>query len=911
MEDEGRKYWLSVAAFVVVFVAVIITFSMFMQQTSNRIVSQSSQYVSDATDQTAKLVSTFMGNTQRDIETIAALASSSSDAAAAATSEEWLLSVSEIAPFDTIDFVDADGMQHSPGRDPVDVSDRAYYQNAMAGQSGIECVLNTRLTHENLVYFYAPVRDGADGPITGLLLAHYSEERLTELLQNSFFGYESHVLLCLYDGEVIAASDGRFTGMNLLKEAALQGGGSGGRQLERAFETREGLTFTYDTAAGVGSACLKSVPGLDWMVLETFPAPATEQMINAANEGGWSALFIIVLVFMVVIVGIIVFNNRRHRRLALSMKDRIDVQTGVGKLTERLVLIDFNQDRFRYMSGPVTPGDPYNLEGSYDEMVTRLTRLVVGEDAKREVAEQFSREAVAAAMVPGVDNLGFEYRLNRCGELKWEDINLICVERNDDGTPARVVYTTQDVTVMKTREKQLQQAMEDSYRAAIAANNAKSDFLSRMSHDIRTPMNAIIGMTELARMSGRDWERVDDCLAKITLSSNHLLGLINEVLDLSMIENGRLVLNMGMVDLRALVDEMETMFAQRCEESGLRFAVDVRHLIHPIVQSDALRLQQIFTNMLGNAVKFTSTGGSITLRLIEHPVRIEGCSDYEFIFSDTGCGMDPAFVEHVFEPFTREHDSRTEHVEGTGLGLSIVQSVVSLMSGTIDVESEPGRGTTFTVHLNLRHGTSARKGNVTHVERADAQDAARAGAPSPAAGPADGAVAAETSAGGSVPAGAPGAPGAPGAADVAAAEAAASEGVPAPAADPLPGACALLVEDNELNSEIAAALLESLGMTVECAFDGQEALAMLEAAEPGHFAVVLMDIQMPVMNGLEATRCIRASERADLRDLPVVVLSANAFAEDVLESKRAGADDHLSKPISIKDLAATLRGILG
>ncbi|MCR2036177.1 response regulator, partial [Adlercreutzia mucosicola] len=164
---------------------------------------------------------------------------------------------------------------------------------------------------------------------------------------------------------------------------------------------------------------------------------------------------------------------------------------------------------------------------------------------------------------------------------------------------------------------------------------------------------------------------------------------------------------------------------------------------------------------------------------------------------------------------------------------------------------------------------------------------------------------------GGVSAGAPGAPGAPGAADVAAAEVPASEGVPAPAADPLPGACALLVEDNELNSEIAAALLESLGMTVECAFDGQEALAMLEAAEPGHFAVVLMDIQMPVMNGLEATRCIRASERADLRDLPVVVLSANAFAEDVLESKRAGADDHLSKPISIKDLAATLRGILG
>ena len=218
MEDEGRKYWLSVVAFVVVFVAVIITFSMFMQQTSNRIVAQTSQYVSDATDQTAKLVSTFMQNTQKDIETIAALASESPDAAQVATSEEWLRSVGEIAPFDSIDFVDADGIQHSPGLGAVDVSDRVYYERAMAGESGIECVFNTRLTHENLVYFYAPVREGADGPIIGLLLAHYDEERLTGLLQNSFFGYESHVLLCLPTGEVVASS-GEFVGMNLLAEA--------------------------------------------------------------------------------------------------------------------------------------------------------------------------------------------------------------------------------------------------------------------------------------------------------------------------------------------------------------------------------------------------------------------------------------------------------------------------------------------------------------------------------------------------------------------------------------------------------------------------------------------------------------------------------------------------------------------
>ncbi|WP_304426856.1 ATP-binding protein, partial [uncultured Adlercreutzia sp.] len=380
---------------------------------------------------------------------------------------------------------------------------------------------------------------------------------------------------------------------------------------------------------------------------------------------------------------------------------------------------------------------------------------------------------------------------------------------------------------------------------------AKSDFLSRMSHDIRTPMNAIIGMTELARMNEGDPARVDDCLAKITLSSNHLLSLINEVLDLSMIESGRLELAVGEVNLGEMLVEMETIFRQRCEESDIRFTCSAEGLVHPVVEGDELRLQQVFMNMLGNAVKFTPAGGAVTVVLAEYPAHAEGASDYEITFADTGCGMAPEFVEHVFEPFAREHDSRTENVEGTGLGLSIALSVVSLMGGTIDVESEPGRGTTFTVRLRLRHQESA-------------------GADAGGEAPAD-------------------------------AEAAAAA---------LVEARVLLVEDNELNSEIAVALLESLGASAETAANGREALEALDASEPGHFDAVLMDIQMPVMNGLEATRLIRESERADVRALPVVVLSANAFTEDVQESRRAGADDHLSKPISVKDLAATLGGIL-
>ena len=308
---------------------------------------------------------------------------------------------------------------------------------------------------------------------------------------------------------------------------------------------------------------------------------------------------------------------------------------------------------------------------------------------------------------------------------------------------------------------------------------------------------------------------------------------------------------------------METMFSQRCEESGIAFAIEFEGLAHPLVEGDGLRLQQVFMNMLGNAVKFTPAGGSVSLRVVEHASRVEGTSDYEFVFADTGCGMAPEFLAHVFEPFAREHDSRTESVEGTGLGLSIAQSVVSLMGGTIDVESEPGRGTVFTVRVSMRYVERDAKGVLGESGGADdARDASQGDAP-------------------------------------------------APRGADLSGVRVLLVEDNELNGEIAVALLESLGAAAETAANGQEALDALDASELGHFDVVLMDIQMPVMNGLEATRRIRESARDDLRALPIVVLSANAFTEDVQESKRAGADDHLSKPISIKDLAATLGGILG
>ena len=510
----------------------------------------------------------------------------------------------------------------------------------MAGESGIEAVFNTRMTHENLVYFFAPVREGADGPVVGLLLAHYSENRLADLLSGDFFGYASQVMLCLPTGEVVAATDSSYVGRNLIQEAqADPSATSGARDLERAFANHETITYSYKAERGTGSVCIREVPGLGWMMLETFPAAATEQMINEANEGGWNALFVIVVVFVLVIAGIIFYNNRRHRSLTRSMRDREDVQRGVAKLTERLVLMDLDADRFRYMSGPVTPSDPYELEGSYTAMIERLQGLVVGDEAKAEVAKLYDKHTIIDLMPPGSDEIRFEYQMNRGGDVKWEDINLICVQRDAAGMPTRLLYTTQDVTALKQREKQLQLAMEDSYRAAVAANNAKSDFLSRMSHDIRTPMNAIMGMAAIASTRLDDRVRVAECLKKISLSSQHLLSLINDILDMSKIESGKLSLREEPFNFAELVANVTELMAPQAIAAQLEMNVSLPVLSQEEVVGDALRVRQIYLNILSNAVKYTEAGGHVQIEVWEEPGGRSGRKNFFFRCTDTGIGM--------------------------------------------------------------------------------------------------------------------------------------------------------------------------------------------------------------------------------------------------------------------------------
>lgn len=385
--------------------------------------------------------------------------------------------------------------------------------------------------------------------------------------------------------------------------------------------------------------------------------------------------------------------------------------------------------------------------------------------------------------------------------------------------------------------------LEIAVQQEAAANRAKRDFLFNMSHDIRTPMNAIIGYTTLAETNLTQPAKVADYLRKISTASQHLLSLINDVLDMSRIESGRVVLEQKPVHLPTLVQDVQDIIQSNVTAKGLSFAVDLAGVRDEDVVADPLRLQRILLNILSNAVKFTPSGGSITLRVVEKsgaPVRY---GDYEFYVRDTGIGMSAEYQKHIFEQFSREETSTVSKTEGTGLGMPITKRLVEMMDGSIDLLSVQGQGTEFTVHLRL---------------------------------PLCGAPKQET-----------------------------------PVADPeFAGMRLLVVEDNELNMEITTTVLEEAGFVVDQAVNGQAALEKIATAAPGQYALVLMDIQMPVMDGYEATRRIRALPDPAKAQIPIVAMTANAFAEDRENALAAGMNEHIAKPFDIHTLLWKLAEIL-
>ena len=402
---------------------------------------------------------------------------------------------------------------------------------------------------------------------------------------------------------------------------------------------------------------------------------------------------------------------------------------------------------------------------------------------------------------------------------------------------------------VNTELRQAKQVAEQAFEVASYASQSKSDFLANMSHDIRTPMNAITGITSLLEHDAGNEEKVREYAKKIDVSAQHLLGIINDVLDMSKIEAGKTVFKYSDFSILELMQEIQMMFRPQAEGKHQMMVMNHDNIEHEWVNGDKVHMMQIFSNLLSNAVKYTQEGGKIQFLVEEYETKSRAYAKYRFVVSDNGMGMSADFKDTIFDAFTRAESSLTNKIQGTGLGMAITRNLVEAMGGTIDVESELGQGSCFEVFMDLKIAED-RSVALAAQEETDEQDD-----------------------------------------------------------NILQGMRFLCAEDNELNAEILTELLKIEGAECTICENGEDVLKAFEQSAPGDYDMILMDVQMPVMNGYEATKAIRRSSHKLAKTIPIIAMTANAFSEDIQHSLAAGMTAHVSKPVEMKVLEKTIRSI--
>lgn len=748
--------------------------------------------------------------------------------------------------------------------------------------------------------------------------------------------------------------------------------------------------------------CYIPIEGTNWMLTILIRDNVISSQIGSIRSGMMNrgVIQIVITVIAMLVVFLVLIHQSKRNASVLLEQEKADgdrIRAALAQIEREQAAMDnihaamgsglwsmeFNQDAemisctwsedFRNMLG-------YDNETDFPNRLESWSDLLHGEDKERILKEYWD----TVRDYTGEKTYDVEYRLlTRHNGWRWFHA-AGRLSRREDGSPINFVGLFVDIDDEKKMEEQLEKQtidLEDALRAAQHANRAKTTFLNNMSHDIRTPMNAIIGFTSLAAAHIDNPEQVKDYLSKITTSSNHLLSLINDVLDMSRIESGKVKIEEKEASLPEIMHDLKTIVQADIASKQLEFYIDTVDVVNENVFCDKLRLNQILLNLLSNAMKFTKPGGMVSVRIQQKGNAPEGFALYEFQVKDTGIGMSPEFVEQVFEPFERERTSTVSGIQGTGLGMAITKNIVDMMGGTISVVSEEGKGTTFTVALQLRtcsdtvrqeiipelkglralvvdddfntcssvtqmlsvigmrpDWTTSGKEAVLRVKLAEDQNDKYAAYIIDWLMPDMNGIEVVRRIRTIIGEGRP--------IIILTAydwsdieEEARNAGVTAFCSKPVflselreilespftvsdaqdtvldhttsfKGKKILLVEDNELNQEIAVEILQEAGFVMDVADDGVVAVDKIKAAKPGQYDLILMDIQMPIMNGYEATRQIRALENEEYANIPIIAMTANAFEEDKKAALDAGMNGHIAKPVNVPALMELLEEII-
>lgn len=755
-------------------------------------------------------------------------------------------------PFNFIEYILADGWNTmNNGGEPFDASNREYYKQGIQGKTGIWVNFSPKKSKEILLNFYTPLyyKGKIAGVFTGTL---GGDTNIKPILESNFLGEEIVGFLCDSDGNIISStidiSGTRGTIHSYLTDV-LKVSYASYSMFERNLDNNIKTAFEFKEKSGSAIGCVQRINDAGWYIIQIVPAKSLDNIMNSSTKQSILLIGCIVLLFAFYFSYITWEQKRENEQQKAEYLGIIEV---LGKEYSSVYLLDAE-------SGAVTA---YRLSGDMKERYgNKLRKGFIWQDGIADYAERFVQADYRQEFINkcSLDNLkeqlpeeGIYFYYEYISELNEErHVYRIIATLLPDSKGKRIVLGVADINEEREKDIVIQKSLQNAYDSAKAANEAKSNFLFNMSHDIRTPMNAILGFTNRLAKCRENEKEFQHCVDKIKISSNYLLNLINNVLDLARIESGKASLDDDyLCDIVEFYENLITVFSEEIKRKNLQFhrtiEVDQHHVL-----VDITKMEQIFLNILSNAVKYTPNGGEIYLKVAEVPSEREGYCCYETIIEDKGIGMSESFLPHIFDEFSRERNSTESRIIGTGLGMGITKKMIDLMNGTILVESKIGEGTKVTI--NLCHRIAAESEAISAFKQENSE--------------------VEMSM--------------------------------------LVGKRILLAEDNVLNTEIAVAVLEEAGCLVEHAENGIACIDMLKHKEAGYYDLILMDIQMPIMDGYKAAAFIRELEDERKSGIPIIAMTANAFEEDKKRALTAGMDAHIAKPIDVRKLFQTIVYLIG
>ena len=838
---------------IITMASLVAAFFMFTLRNKSSITTRNKEYLKESTTSLQQRLNVKFESSLHNISSIAYLFGES--ISSVEESKSLIKDIEKQTEFNYVRFITKEGDDiTSNGEAPnVNLSDRDYFIDGMKGNKGITLVEKSKVNGKRQIGFYAPVYSSLN--IEGILIGFYLESSLSSDLYNTFYGKQSSVFIIDSNKKIVTSSmnkesssilegsEDKYSFNSILNsyyfndknkdifESSIANKGEGLFQIN----TKKGKTYGYISRL--------SFEFIDWYIVQTYPYEATQILFSIATDSGLSLEVAILVITAFYVTYIVVMQVLKNKRIAQENRIATYVTSAARDIFKTMFFVDLEQDRCEDLS--INKHTRQKI-GTLNELKEYVISEVINEKQISDVMQFFHPSNLKNYDPSKLTNMVIEV-INRTSKEE-NYLSMTFVPTEVEGSIVKCgLLVFNDVTDQKKKELQANIELEEAYNKSQSASKAKSSFLFNMSHDIRTPMNAILGFADLIEKHLDDKDKCKMYLQKLKSSSSFLLSLINNVLDMARIESGQTEIVESVWNVNNFVSDLVSVFESSIKEKNLKF-IKFMDIKHENVYCDATRLRQIYLNIISNAVKYTPNGGEIKLIIKEIESGKEGYARFQTIVSDTGIGMSKEFLPHIFEEFSREKTTTESRVVGTGLGMPIVKTLVTLMHGTIEVESEQGVGTKFTVTLDHR---IARKEEIK-VEHEEIKDK-----------------------------------------DIVSYK----------------GKRILLAEDNELNTEIAVTILEEAGFIVEHAENGQVCVDMIKNAKIGYYDLVLMDIQMPVMDGYKATETIRAINNPRC-DIPIIAMTANAFDEDKRKAYVIGMDGHIAKPINIPQLLETISKVL-